>query len=103
MSCPVPGALQHAMLTRSLVCRMLLQYAVYKCVAIGVAYVAPFYFRDSHARNHPSTIKFRMASTIATSLLAWLPLYRQLYNKVIHIPLSGAACVFYSMASSTCY
>ena len=72
------------MLKRSLVCRMPLQYVVYKCVAIGVAYVAPFYFRDSHARNHPSTIKFRMASTIATSLLAWLPLYHEVYNKVTH-------------------
>ena len=57
---------------------MLLQYAIYKCVGVGVAYVAPFYFRDSHARNHPSTIKFRMASTVATSLLAWLPLYHQI-------------------------
>ena len=65
---------------------MPLQYAVYQCVAIGVAYVAPFYFRDNHARNHPSTIKFRMASTTATSLLAWLPLYHQVYSKVTHSP-----------------
>ena len=48
--------------------------AVLKCVAIGVAYVAPFYLRPGDARNSPSTIKFRMATTTATSLVAWLPL-----------------------------
>ena len=90
------------MLKQSLVCRMLLQYAIYKCVAVGVAYVAPFYFRDSHARNHPSTIKFRMASTVATSLLAWLPLYHQMYNKVTHSPSQGCCMCSVQRGSSTC-
>lgn len=74
--------MQYELLRRSLVCRMPLQHALLKCVAIGVAYVAPFYCRGSHARDHPSTIKSRMASTVATSLLAWLPLYHHVYNKV---------------------
>lgn len=47
---------------------------VLKCIAIGVTYVAPFYLRHGLARNSPSTIKFRMATTTATSLVAWLPL-----------------------------
>ncbi|KAL3143509.1 hypothetical protein ABBQ38_002314 [Trebouxia sp. C0009 RCD-2024] len=54
--------------------------AVFKCIAIGAAYVAPFYLRGSQARNHPATIKFRMASTVATSLLAWFPLYQQVHK-----------------------
>lgn len=85
---------QYELLRCSLVCRMPLQHAVLKCVAIGVAYVAPFYCRGSHARDYPSTIMFRMTSTVATSLLAWLPLYHQVYNKVqlltgvLHVPFT---------------
>lgn len=80
---------------------MPLQHALLQCVAIGVAYVAPFYCRGSHARDHSSTIKFRMASTVATSLLAWLPLYHQVYNKV-EPAHKGASCASYNMKSSIC-
>lgn len=62
---------------------MLLHPAIIKCFAIGAAYVAPFYLRGHQVRNHPSTIKYRMASTVATSLLAWVPLYHQVH-KVSH-------------------
>ena len=53
-------------------------HAVFQCICIGVAYVAPFYLKGHRARNDPSVIKFRTASTVATCLLAWLPLYQQL-------------------------
>lgn len=94
---------------------MPLQHAVLKCVAIGVAYVAPFYCRGSHARDHPSTIMFRMTSTVATSLLAWFPLYHQVYNKVqlltgvLHVPFTRCIAASTSdthkkhLVSSTCY
>ena len=64
---------------------MVLQSAVLKCIAIGAAYVAPFYLKGSQPRNHPATIKFRLASTLATSLLAWIPLYHEVH-KVLNRP-----------------
>lgn len=73
-------------------------HAVLNCVFVGIAYVAPFYFKASHARNHPSTIKFRMASTAATCLVAWTPLYWQL-QKVMFITDKGKSAMHSTVMS----
>lgn len=69
-------------------------HAALDCLCIGIAYVAPFYLKRNHARSHPSTIKFRMASTAATCLVAWMPLCWQLQKKAtsahgLLLPLLG--------------
>lgn len=56
-------------------------HIILECVSIGITYVAPFYLKTNSARNHPSTIKFRMASTAATCLVAWTPLYWRIHKQ----------------------
>mmetsp|Transcript_43564 Transcript_43564/g.111380 ORF Transcript_43564/g.111380 Transcript_43564/m.111380 type:complete len:303 (+) Transcript_43564:80-988(+) len=45
------------------------------CAAIGALYVGLLYVWRGRPRNHPGTIRRRMASVAATCLLSWLPAY----------------------------